>query len=191
MSNQPPDSDSATPEMPIPASDSKSVQHQKLYAEMVKIAHAELSRHQRHGTLDTRSLVHETWIKICRDNPEFFSDRKHFYATAAQAMRHVVIDYARARQAQRRGHGEQKISLDVTGAQPIAVDDQAAQLVQMDTALRRLSQLDPRLVQVVELRYFSGLEVREIAELLGVSEPTIKRDTRAAKAFLEKELAAG
>lgn len=162
-----------------------------LYAELVKIARSELARHQRRGTLDTRSLVHETWIKLHDTDPSRYANRKHFYATAAHAMRHVVIDYARARQAQRRGSGTELLSLDVVDLQPMALDAQVEQLVQMDAALERLAQADPRLVQVVELRYFSGLEVREIAELLGVSEPTIKRDTRVAKAFLEKELAAG
>lgn len=166
-------------------------EHGALYIELVKIARSELARHKRGATLDTRSLVHETWIKLCHDNPEFFANRKRFYATAAQAMRHVVIDYARARQTQRRGSGAEVLSLDAIGVQPIELDAQVEQLVQIDTALQRLSQADPRLVQIVELRFFSGLGVTEIAELLGISEPTVKRDTRMAKAFLERELAAG
>ena len=187
MSHPPPD-DSASSVPPLPT---EAAEHDVLYVELVKIARSELARHKRGGTLDTRSLVHETWIKLCRDDPAFFANRKHFYATAAQAMRHVVIDYARARQAQRRGSGAEMVSLDAIGLQPMALDAQVEQLVQIDAALRRLSQADPRLVQVVELRFFSGLGVTEIAELLGVSEPTVKRDTRMAKAFLEKELAAG
>lgn len=181
-----PRSDAAVPPAPLAPSGDDT-----LYAELVKIARSELARHQRRGTLDTRSLVHETWIKLHDTDPSRYANRKHFYATAAHAMRHVVIDYARARQAQRRGSGTELLSLDVVDLQPMALDAQVEQLVQMDAALERLAQADPRLVQVVELRYFSGLEVREIAELLGVSEPTIKRDTRVAKAFLEKELAAG
>jgi RNA polymerase sigma factor (TIGR02999 family) len=162
-----------------------------LYAELVRIARAELARHQRRGTLDTRSLVHETWIRLCHDDPAFFADRKHFYATAAKAMRHVVIDHARARQAARRGAGAVVLSIDAITQQPMAIDMQAEQLVQMDAALDRLAEADPRLVQIVELRFFSGLEVKEIAALLGVSEPTIKRGTRVAKAFLEKEIGPG
>lgn len=182
---QPPSDAIPTPPPMAPA------EHDALYAELVKIARSELARHQRRGTLDTRSLVHETWIKLHNADPSSYANRKHFYATAAHAMRHVVIDYARARQAQRRGSGTELLSLDLMENQPMALDAQVEQLVQMDAALERLAQADPRLVQVVELRYFSGLEVREIAELLGVSEPTVKRDTRVAKAFLEKELASG
>lgn len=184
MNPPPPDADDAVPRFDAVADDA-------LYQELVRIARSELARHQRRGTLDTRSLVHETWIKLHDTDPSRYASRKHFYATAAHAMRHVVIDYARSRQAQRRGSGADVLSLDVMELQPIALDAQVEQLVQMDKALERLSQADPRLVQVVELRFFSGLEVREIADLLGVSEPTVKRDTRVAKAFLEKELAAG
>jgi RNA polymerase sigma factor (TIGR02999 family) len=158
------------------------------YAELVRIARAELARHQRRGTLDTRALVHEAWLKLHATDPADFASRRHFYATAAKAMRHVVIDYARARQAQRRGGGCEPLTLERVADQPIALDQQIEQLVQLDSALDRLAQADPRLVQIIELRFFSGLEVREIAELLGVSEPTIKRGTRVAKAFLEKEL---
>lgn len=185
----PPPSDDDPGNAPQSATDPAG--HGALYVELVKIARSELARHKRGATLDTRSLVHETWIKLCHDNPAFFADRKRFYATAAQAMRHVVIDYARARQAQRRGSGAEVLSLDAIGVQPIELDAQVEQLVQIDIALQRLSQADPRLVQIVELRFFSGLGVTEIAELLGISEPTVKRDTRMAKAFLEKELAAG
>jgi RNA polymerase sigma factor (TIGR02999 family) len=161
----------------------------QIYAELLKIARAELSRHQRGNTLDTRGLVHEAYFKLFGGAGRAFANRKHFYATAAQAMRQVVIDYARARLAERRGAGAEHVGLDALEGQPLPVDAQAEQLVQVDAALNRLAGLDPRLVQVVELRFFSGLEVEEIAELLGVSTATVKRDTRAARAFLEKELA--
>jgi RNA polymerase sigma factor (TIGR02999 family) len=160
-----------------------------VYAELLKIARAELARHRRGNTLDTRGLVHEAWFKLCGGGAREFANRKHFYATAAQAMRQVVIDYARARLAERRGGGAEHLPLEALEGQPLPVDAQAEQLVQVDAALGRLARLDPRLVQVVELRFFSGLEVEEIAELLGVSTATVKRDTRAARAFLERELA--
>jgi len=161
------------------------------YQELIRIARSELARHKRRGTLDTRSLVHEAWIRLSGRDPETFASRKHFYATAAKAMRHVVVDYARSRQAQRRGAGAAPLSLDDIEQQPLALDGQAEHLVQMDAMLDRLAQADPRLVQIVELRFFGGLDVREVAELLGVSEPTIKRGARVARAFLEKELAPG
>ena len=163
----------------------------QVYEELLRIARAELARHRRGNTLDTRGLVHEAYFKLFGGDARVYANRKHFYATAAQAMRQVVIDYARARLAERRGGGAEHVSLDVLEGQPLPLDSQAEELVQLDAALGRLGALDPRLVQVIELRFFSGLEVTEIAELLGVSEATIKRDTRAARAFLEKELAAG
>jgi RNA polymerase sigma factor (TIGR02999 family) len=163
----------------------------RIYDELARIARAELARHRSGDTLTTRALVHEAWLKLFdADGARMdFANRKHFYATAARAMRQVVVDYARARLADRRGGGAEHLALDALTAGAIAVEAQAEGLVQMDAALRELAELDPRLVEVVELRFFAGLEVREIAELLGLSEPTIKRDTRAARAFLERALA--
>lgn len=164
---------------------------QALYDELLRIARAELSRHRRGQTLDTRGLVHEAYFKLASAGAEGYANRKHFFATAARAMRQVVIDYARSRLAACRGSGAEHVPLDILESQPLAIDAQAERLVQVDDALARLSKLEPRLVQVVELRFFSGLEVEEIAQLLGVSTATIKRDTRAARAFLESELGAG
>jgi RNA polymerase sigma factor (TIGR02999 family) len=160
-----------------------------VYADLERIARAELARHRRGATLDTGALVHEAYLKLFDRTAASFESRKHFFATAAKAMRHVVIDYARARLAERRGAGAQHVPLDALVGGPLAVDRQAEQLIDIDRALARLATLDERLAQVVELRFFAGLEVSEIAALLGVSEPTIKRDTRAAKAYLLKELA--
>ena len=159
-----------------------------VYTELVKIARAELSRHRRGSTLDTRALVNEAYLKLFGGLPRSYENRKHFYATAAVAMRQVVVDYARHRLAERRGSGAEHTSLDALEGGPIAIDSEAERLVQIDDALTRLARLDPRLVQIVEMRFFSGLEVSEIAELLGVSESTVKRDSRVARAFLEKEL---
>ena len=161
-----------------------------VYDDLLRIARAELARHRRGETLNTRALVNEAYLKLFDRSGAGFDNRKHFFATAARAMRQVVIDYARARLAERRGAGAEHVSLDQLEGSPLPVDEQAEQLVGMDRALQKLALLDERLVQVVELRFFAGLEVKDIAELLEVSEPTIKRDTRAAKAFLAKELAA-
>ncbi|MBB5207518.1 ECF-type sigma factor [Chiayiivirga flava] len=160
-----------------------------VYNELVKIARAELAKHRRGATLDTRGLVNEAYLKLFGGSPRVYENRKHFYATAAVAMRQVVIDYARQRLAERRGGGKRDhASLEGLEGEPLAIDAEAERLVQIDMALTRLSQLDERLVQIVEMRFFGGLEVTEIADLLGVSEATIKRDTRAARAFLEREL---
>lgn len=160
-----------------------------VHEDMLRIARAELARHRRGATLDTRALVNEVWLKLYgQADRQDFESRKHFYATAARAMRQVVIDHARARLAGVRGKGAQHLSLDAPEAQGLAVDSQAEQLVQMDAALQKLAALDPRLVEVMELRFFAGMEVGEVAAMLGVSEPTIKRDTRAARAFIAREL---
>ncbi|HET9768482.1 MAG TPA: ECF-type sigma factor [Thermoanaerobaculia bacterium] len=160
-----------------------------VYADLQRIARAELARHRRGATLNTGALVHEAYLKLFAGSAMSFENRKHFFATAARAMRQVVIDHARARLADRRGAGAEHVPIDALAGGPLAVDDHAEQLLDIDRSLQRLAALDERLAQVVELRFFGGLEVTEIAELLGVSEPTVKRDTRAARAFLQKELA--
>lgn len=160
-----------------------------VYEDLLIIARAELARHRRGQTLNTRALVNEAYLKLFSANAAVdFESRKHFFATAAQAMRQVVIDYARARMTDRRGAGAEHIALDDLNGLALPIDSQADQLVAIDAAMQKLSLLDQRLVSVVELRFFAGLEVAAIAELLGVSEPTVKRDTRAAKAFLQREL---
>ena len=161
-----------------------------VYDDLLRIARAELNRHRRGATLDTRGLVNEAYFKLFERTGLAYDNRKHFFATAAKAMRQVTIDYARMRLAERRGAGAAHVPLDALEDSPIPVDEQAEQLVGMDRALDKLAALDARLVQVVELRFFAGLEVKDIAGMLGVSEPTIKRDTRAAKAFLSRELGA-
>lgn len=161
-----------------------------VYGELLRIARAELNRHRRGHTLDTRSLVNEAYLKLFNNTDLDFENRAHFYASAAKAMRQVVIDYARARLAERRGGGSERISLDALETHLLPIDAQAEQLLSIDKALEKLAALDERLVKIVELRFFAGLGVSEIATLLGVSEPTIKRDTRAAKAFMHQELLA-
>lgn len=157
-----------------------------VYQELLKLARSELMRHRRGVTLDTRVLVSEAYLRLCPEGSHFsFENRKHFFATAAQAMRHVVIDYARRRLAERRGGGIANLDLE---SAVIAVESQAEQLVAMDAALTRLSERDPRLAEVIELRFFAGLSVEQLAETLQVSTATIKRETRTARAFISREL---
>lgn len=158
------------------------------YRDLMRLARRELAKHRRGATLDTQVLAQEACMRLLQWNADAFADRVHLFATAARVMRHVVIDYARARMAERRGGNLQRLSLDEFDDAVGVSDEQAEELIQMDGALDRLSTLDPRLAQVVELRFFVGLDVKQTAELLGVSEPTIKRDTRAAKAFLKAQL---
>lgn len=163
----------------------------QVYDDLLRIARAELARHRRGETLNTHALVNEAYLKLFAAAGSNYESRKHFFATAACAMRQVVVDHARARCADKRGGGVQCLSLDELDGTRLPVEAQAESLMRIDAALTRLAQLDPRLVEVMELRFFAGLEVADVAELLGVSEPTVKRDTRTAKAFLARELAAG
>ena len=158
-----------------------------VYNELMRIARSELNRHRRSQTLDTRALVNEAYLKLFSQELDF-ENRCHFYASAARAMRQIVVDYARARLTERRGRGYERVPLESLEGQPLAVDAQAEQLLAIDKALDRLSNMDERLVRIVELRFFAGLGVPEIADLLGVSEPTVKRDTRLAKAFMHQTL---
>ena len=162
-----------------------------VHEDLRRIARAELARHRRGDTLNTQALVNEAYLKLFGGAAANFENRKHFFATAARAMRQVVIDYARAKLADCRGSGAEHVSLDALEGLPQPIDAQAEQLVGIDAALSKLEALDPRLAEVVELRFFAGLDVEQVAELLGVSTPTVKRDTRTAKAFLARELGAG
>jgi RNA polymerase sigma factor (TIGR02999 family) len=159
------------------------------YQDLMRMARRELAKHRRGNTLDTQVLAQEACMRLLQWNADAFADRAHLFATAARVMRHVVIDYARARMTERRGGNAQRLSLDEFDDAVGVSDEQAEGLIHMDGALDRLAALDARLAQVIELRFFAGLDVKQTAELLGVSEPTIKRDTRAAKAFLKHQLA--
>lgn len=172
-----------TPDLPTP-------DYAELHAELLRIAHRELARH-RAGTLETRALVNEAWLKLYGDHAPQFANGQHLLCVAAQAMRQIIVDHARARLAERRGGGAQAVSLQVLETGRFAVEDSAFDIVRIHAALERLATLDERLVRVAELRLFAGLEVAEVATTLGVSEPTVKRDTRAALAFLQAELGQG
>lgn len=150
-----------------------------VYEDLKRRAHAQLGGSAR--TLDTTALVHEAYLKLAgADRPEW-ADRQHFFRVAARAMRHIVIDRARSRLTAKRGGGQAPLDLDRI---EIGADSAADQIVALDEALSRLAQQDPRLASVVELRFFGGLSVEETARSLDVSERTVKRDWRLARAFL-------
>ncbi|MGE4069716.1 MAG: ECF-type sigma factor [Lysobacterales bacterium] len=171
--------------------DARNLLLSRVYDDLLKIARAELARHARGATLNTRALVHEAYLKLFAGAASPYLSRKHFFATAAQAMRQVSIDYARMRVAQRRGGGAAHLALDDLESANLSVDHQAEGLLALDEALRKLAALDPRLAEVIELRFFAGMEVEALAELLEVSVPTVVRDTRTARAWLHKELTSG
>lgn len=142
----------------------------------------------RGRTLNPTALVHEAYIKLAGAAHGELSDRRHFMAVAARVMRQIIVDDARARQAGKRGSGAAPVTLEEGGLAALGTATRAAAVLDLDAALERLARVDERLVRVVELRFFGGLSVEEAAEVLGVSVPTVKRDTRVARAFLQREL---
>jgi RNA polymerase sigma factor (TIGR02999 family) len=159
-----------------------------VYEELRGLAHHALRRFRPGETLNTTALVHEAYLKLVQTRRATFNDRKHFFTVAALAMRQIVVDYARRRTALKRGGGVRHALIEELDGSIGSVDAQAATLVALDDALTKLAELDPRLVRVVELRFFGGLTVDEVAKLLDVSSATVKRDTRAARAFLVREI---
>lgn len=159
-----------------------------VYDELRGLARAQLGRFRPGETLNTTALVHEAYLKLVDHSRATFNDRKHFFTVAALAMRQIVVDYARRRAAQKRGGGAVHAQLDELDGSAVPVEAQAAAILALDGALTRLSGVDERLVRVVELRFFAGLSVEQAAELLEVSTATVKRDTRAARAFLVREM---
>lgn len=156
-----------------------------IYDELHRIAHWMLSRERSDHTLSTTALVHEAYFKLVDQRRVNWKDRAHFCAIAAQAMRRILVDYARRRTAKKRGGTAVHIPLEENR---LAIDEQAGLLVALDAALDRLKTLNQRLAQVVDLRFFGGLTEEEMAEVLQVSARTVRRDWVKARAWLYKEL---
>lgn len=159
----------------------------RLYADMQRMARRHMRRAGNMTLLDTTALVHEAWLRLGGTEGKDFPDRRHFLAYAAQAMRSVVIDLVRARQAERRGGGQEHLTLNTAIAELTPQGDDA--VLRVHEALDELAQLEPRLAQVVEMRYFGGLLEQEIADALGVTERTVQRDWQKARLFLSMSLA--
>lgn len=156
-----------------------------VYDELRVIAHRELSRERDAHTLSTTALVHEAYFKLVDHARTARQDRAHFFALACRAMRQILVDHARRRDALKRRGKRRRVSLDQS---PVAVEPETDDLVALDEALTQLSRFNERLGQVVELRFYAGLSVVETAELLGVDARTVERDWRRAKAYLYRLL---
>lgn len=154
-----------------------------VYDDLKRRAHAQLSGST--PTLNTTALVHEAYVKLAGAADPDWNDGQHFFRVAARAMRHILVDRARKHLARKRGGGRAPLDLDRL---EIGVDTAADRLVSLDEALSRLAEQDGRLAEVVELRFFGGLSVEETARALGVSDRTVKRDWRLARAFLHERL---
>jgi RNA polymerase sigma-70 factor, ECF subfamily len=153
-----------------------------MYPELRRIAARFLHHERLHHTLEPCALVNELCVRLLGSKPIAFRDRAHFFAIAAQTMRRILIDYARARTAEKRGGDQQRVTLTtVDGWSPVARNED---LIALDQALSKLERADPRAARVVELRFFGGLQEEEVAEVLGVSIVTVKRDWKVARAWL-------
>ncbi len=157
-----------------------------VYTELRAIAHARLRGEQSGHTLSTTALVHEAYLKLVDINQVQWRDRAHFFAVASRMMRRVLVDYAKARGAEKRGGDWKRVDLDEFAELP---PEQAQAIEDLDAALTRLEQVSLRQSRLLEHRYFGGLKLQECAEVLGVSIGTVKNDLRFARAWLARELA--
>lgn len=159
-----------------------------VYDELRRIASRYMKRERAGHTLQTTALVNEAYLRMVGHQNVDWQNRAHFFGVAASVMRHLLVDRARANGRVRRGANPQQVTLD-EGA--VVSEQKGEELLALDEALTKLNEIDERKVKIVELRYFSGLSAEETAEVLGVSEITIKREWLKAKAWLYRELTVG
>jgi len=156
-----------------------------VYDELHRLAAGYMHRERPDHSLQATILVHEAFIRLVDQESRSWQNRSHFFATAAQIMRRILIDYALARRSAKRGGGQFKVPIDDA---IIVSDDNCEEVIAVDQALIRLAERDPRLSRIVELKFFAGLTEDEIGEALGISPRTVKRDWKVAKAWLHGEL---
>jgi RNA polymerase sigma factor (TIGR02999 family) len=157
-----------------------------LYTDLRKLAHARLRRGDTPTLLDTTALVHESYLRFLRAGNACFQDRAHFLAYAARVMRSVIVDFARERAAQRRGGADVRVTLDPDMAHAVAWGE--VEILRIHEALEDLAGMNDRLAKVVEMRYFAGMKEVEIAEALGLTERTVRRDWEKARIVLAAAL---
>jgi RNA polymerase sigma-70 factor (ECF subfamily) len=156
-----------------------------VYDEIRRLAHRYVLRERAGQTLQTTALVNEAYLRLAGASNIAWQNRAHFYAVTAQVMRRILIDHARRRHYVKHGGEVQRVSFEVAISESSQMSQpRAAELLALDEALAELEELDPRKGRVVELRYFGGLSIEETAKVLEVSAMTVRRDWRAAKAFL-------
>jgi RNA polymerase sigma factor (TIGR02999 family) len=155
-----------------------------LYDELRRVARRELRREQPGHTLSTTALVHEAYLELAKLGMDWKS-RAHFFSVCARIIRHVLVDYAVERRAQKRGGGVRPISLERVEEHRA---EQPEEWLDLDEALDRLAAVDPRQARVVECRFFAGMSVEETADALGIAPSTVKRDWALARAWLNREL---
>lgn len=156
-----------------------------VYEELRSLARHYMSRERADHTLQTTALVHEAYLRLVGDEDVAWESRAHYFRVAARAMRRILIDHARGKCRQKKGGGRKREPLDDAAA---TIGMSVADLLDLDRALTRLTEKDPPIAEVVELRFFGGLNVEEAARVLDISSRKVKRDWRIAKAWLQKEI---
>jgi RNA polymerase sigma factor (TIGR02999 family) len=156
-----------------------------VYDELHRIAHRQMGRERGDHTLDTTGLVHEAYLKLVDQTRAQWSDRAHFFAVASNAMRRILVDYARRYHTDKRGAAPRRVSL---ADDMLVAEERADTLLAVDDALTELAQIDERLSRVVECRFFAGLTEEETADVLGVTARTVRRDWTKAKGWLHRKL---
>lgn len=157
-----------------------------VYQELHRQAHRYLNRERQGHTLQTTGLVHEAYLRLVGQQFVDWQSRAHFFGMAATMMRRILVNYAKDRNRLKRGGAEENLPLDEAFC--VAAESRDVNLLELDTALNELSELDKRQAQIIELRYFSGLTIKETAEVLNISPSTVKREWTMAKAWLRSEL---
>jgi len=158
-----------------------------VYAELRKLARRYMNRERAGHTLQTTAVVHEAFLRLLGNPQENWQNRAHFYAIAAQMMRRILVDYARANLRAKRGGEATRVAVEDIDA-PVADPALNPDVIALDQALEKLAEIDPRRARVVELRFFGGLSVEEAAQVLQVAPDTVVRDWRVAKAWLFRYL---
>ena len=160
-----------------------------VYEELRRLAAHKMANEIPGQTLQPTALVHEAWLRLVgKDGHAQFKSRGHFFGAAAEAMRRILIENARRKQAQRHGGGQQRVDVQEI---EIATEVKSDELLALNDALDKFAQLDPAKAELVKLRYFVGLTIEEAAEILGISQPTAKRHWTFARAWLYAEIKAG
>jgi len=157
-----------------------------VYEELRRMARRYMRRQPSGHTFQTTELIHEAYLKIAKQDDQNWQSRAHFFGVAAQAMRHILVDYARSKNTRKRGGLAEKITLEEN---LVAAANRSEEIVALDDALKQLAILDERKSRVVEMKFFGGLNIEEIAEVLKLSPATVKRDWKFARTWLLRELA--
>ena len=157
-----------------------------VYSELRRLARSYLRRERSDHTLQSTALVHEAYLRLAGHDAPQWQNRAHFFGVAAHLMRQILVEYARAHSAAKRGGGSAcKLALDEALALPQQLD---VDVIALDGALQRLNELDGQQARIVELRFFAGLTIEDTSEVLGVSPATVKRDWTSARAWLHREI---